>query len=241
MALGEHVFLYCERGASEALLAEPINAASNLGFIAAAIFGLMLVLRRGEATQRADQFLLVGLVFLIGLGSFGFHLFANRWSELGDVVPIGLFMLVYLGFALNRFLGVPPGWTTLIVTGFVALAAATVQLKCFHGGIGFPDDGITGVGPCLNGSVGYLPALIALLIVGALMRERKHPSAVYVLWAALVLAVSIAFRSVDLALCDTTVVAGHRAGTHGLWHLLNAVVLFLLIRASLEKGPAEAG
>ncbi len=31
MNFGEHVFLYCERGTNEALLAEPVNAASNSG------------------------------------------------------------------------------------------------------------------------------------------------------------------------------------------------------------------
>ena len=33
--------------------------------------------------------------------------------------------MVYLGFALNRFLAVPPGWTVLIVIGFAAIIAAT--------------------------------------------------------------------------------------------------------------------
>ena len=37
MTLGEHVFLYCERGTSDALLAEPINAASNGAFLLAAL------------------------------------------------------------------------------------------------------------------------------------------------------------------------------------------------------------
>jgi len=46
-------------------------------------------------------------------------------------------MLVYLGFALNRFLGVPPGWAVLTLIGFAAIVFLTMQLKCWSGGIGF--------------------------------------------------------------------------------------------------------
>ena len=65
--------------------------------------------------RSADHYLFIALVFLIGLGSLAFHLLADGASLLADVVPIDVFMLVYLGFALNRFLRVPPGWTVLIL------------------------------------------------------------------------------------------------------------------------------
>src|SRR5262247_3813603 len=113
MTLGEHVFLYCERGTSTALSAEPINAVSNIAFILAALMGLQLLEWRPREQQTSDHFLLIGLVALIGIGSFAFHLLATQESELLDVIPIDVFMLVYLGFALNRFLGVPPGGAVL--------------------------------------------------------------------------------------------------------------------------------
>ena len=115
MTLGEHVFLYCERGTSSALSAEPINAVSNIAFILAALMGLQLLEWRPREQQTSDHFLLIGLVALIGIGSFAFHLLATQESELLDVIPIAVFTLVYLGFALNRFLGVPPGWMVLLV------------------------------------------------------------------------------------------------------------------------------
>jgi Ceramidase len=240
MTLGERVFLYCERGTNELLLAEPVNAASNLGFLIAALIGLWLVLRRPKEARSADHYLLVALVLLIGLGSLSFHLFANRGSELADIVPIGLFMLIYLGLALNRFLGVPPGWTVLIVVGFAAIVSMTVQLKCWGGAVGFPGAGTTEATECLNGSVGYLPALLAMLIIGVMLYERRHAAARYILWASLVFAISVTLRSLDLSLCDTLNVAGRKIGTHFAWHLLNALALFLLLRASLETGPARA-
>jgi hypothetical protein len=237
MALGEHVFLYCERGASEALLAEPINAASNGAFVLAALGGLALLLLRPREARSADHYLLISLVFLIGLGSLAFHLSATGATELADVLPIFLFMLVYLGVALNRFLGAPVGWTVLLVIGFTALMAATTQVKCWDGRIGIPGADVQGLKPCMNGSLFYLPALGALIVVGLLLEERRHRAAPYLLWAAAILAVSITLRTLDMALCDKIVVEGRKIGTHFAWHMLNALALFLLLRASLDGRP----
>jgi hypothetical protein len=41
-----------------------------------------------------------------------------------------------------------------------------------------------------------------------------------------------------MALCSDTVFDGRKIGTHFLWHLLNALTLFLLLRASLEAGAS---
>lgn len=240
MSLGEHVFLYCERGTNETLLGEPINAVSNIAFLLAALLGLHLLQQRPREEQNADQYLFVGLVFLIGLGSLAFHLLATQGTELADVIPIGVFMLVYLGFALNRFLGVPPGFTVLLVIGFMGIMAATMQVKCWDGGIGVPGPEIQGVKACLNGSLFYLPGLAALIVIGLLMEERRLTAAPYVLVAAAIFAVSVTLRSLDLALCDEIKWQGRATGTHFAWHLLNAIVLFLLIRASLEVRPSLA-
>lgn len=236
MSLGEHVFLYCERGTSTALLAEPLNAATNGAFLLAALVALQLLLWRPREDRSADHYLLIGLVFLIGLGSLAFHLFATTETALADVIPISLFMLVYLGFVLNRFLRVPPAWTVLLVIGFAGLIALTGQVKCGEGLIALPGATVPGGKPCLNGSLFYMPALGALIVLGLLLKERGHRAAPYLLWAAAVFAVSVTFRSLDMALCNDTVFDGRKIGTHFLWHLLNALTLFLLLRASLEAG-----
>ena len=135
MTFSEHVFRYCERGASDALLAEPINVISNLAFLFAALIGLQLLLWRPREERSVDHYLLVFLVLAIGLGSLAFHLFATEGTALLDVVPIGLFMLVYLGFALNRFLGVPVGLSVLLVIGFTAIMPMTAQVQSWDGGV----------------------------------------------------------------------------------------------------------
>ena len=71
-----------------------------------------------------------------------------------------------------------------------------------------------GASECLNGSLVYLPALLAMAIVGGLLAERKHPAAPFILWAALIFAISVTFRSLDLALCDAYQLQGRNIGTH---------------------------
>jgi hypothetical protein len=238
MTFGEHVFLYCERGTNAALGAEPINAISNAGFLLAALIFWQLLLWRPRQERSADHYLLVALAFLIGFGSLAFHLYADQGTALADVVPIGLFMLVYLGFALNRFLAVPPGWTVLLAVGFTLLVGAAMHVYCWGGGIGWPGSAADAK-PCLNGSMAYLPALAALIVVGMVLAERHHKAAPYIVGAATVFTVSIILRSVDLSFCDQVVIDGRKVGTHFIWHLLNAVVIFLLLRASLETGAKE--
>jgi len=234
MTLGERVYIYCERGTSEALWAEPINVISNAGFFLAALIFWQLLLWRPPEKRSADHYLFVALVFAICFGSIAFHVYADQASALADVIPIGVFMLVYLGFALNRFLTVPPGWTVFLVVLFAGLTAAATQIHCWDGGVGFASAAPDGAKVCMNGSVGYLPALGALIVVNMLLMERRHKAAPYVLAATLIFMVSILLRSLDMAYCSSIVVEGRDTGTHFIWHLLNALVLFLLMRASLE-------
>lgn len=240
MSFGEHVFLYCERGTNPELMAEPINALSNAAFLLAGLIGLQLVLWRPAEERSADHFLLPVLVLFIGLGSLAFHLYADQGTALADVVPIAVFMLVYLGFALNRFLGVAPGVTVLLVIGFTAIMAIASQVQCSETAIGFLGPDVQGVKPCLNGSVFYLPALGAMIVIGLLLHERGHKAAPWVLWASAIFAVSVTLRSLDQSLCNTVLIDGRKVGTHFVWHILNALALFLLLRASLAVGATAA-
>ncbi|MGB6439040.1 MAG: hypothetical protein WBE89_06895 [Methyloceanibacter sp.] len=133
----------------------------------------------------------------------------------------------------------PPAWTVLILIGFGAIVFLTMQLKCWGGGIGFPATGITGASECLNGSLVYLQALLAMGLIGGLLAEQKHPAAPYILWAALIFAISITFGSIDLAMCDAYEIQGCKIGAHFVWHLLNGLALFLLLRAGIEVGATR--
>ena len=93
---------YCER-LDSSFWAEPLNAMSNLAFIVA---GLVLLRQWQKAPGRDVIGLLLAVnVLVIGVGSFLFHTFANRWSALADVLPITIFIHGYLAVALRSYLG----------------------------------------------------------------------------------------------------------------------------------------
>jgi hypothetical protein len=237
----QRVFIYCERGQDASFWAEPLNAITNGAFLIAATSALVLLQQQPDHRRQLSKYFLVLLVFIIGIGSFLFHTFATRWAMLADVAPIGIFMLGYFGFALHRLLGLNLVLSILGLAGFVGLLYLAGEVKCWNGQIGFNIDMPSGArGACLNGSVGYFPALMAMLGIGGLMMAMRRRGGALVLAAGLVFTVSITFRSIDMELCRWLTIAGSPIGTHFLWHLLNAVTLYLLLRAAiLFSGPIE--
>lgn len=247
MNWSQKVFAYCERGLDPSFWAEPVNAATNAGFIIAALMALALLYREPNHKRTMTRHLLIMLVFIIGVGSFLFHTFATRWAAIADVAPIGIFMLAYLVFALRRFVGANIFWSLAGLAVFIGAMMAAGRLQCWDGQIGFNLDLPEGArGRCLNGSVSYLPAWGAMILIGGyltafasdtLARRRTGP---LVLSAGMIFTGSIAFRSLDLALCQTVTIAGAPLGTHFMWHVLNAITLFLLLVAAIRHpGKAE--
>jgi hypothetical protein len=209
--------IYCER-LGPGLWAEPLNALTNLAFILAGLL-LVVALRRAEPELRRDPAILglTGLIFVIGLGSGLFHTFATAWAVLADVIPIALFILLYMYLALRRLVALPL-WGCGLGVAIVLLLTVVMPL-----GFGF--------------SVStYGVALLAMLGVGGFLHvARRHPAGPRILAAAGVFAVSLAFRTADLPLC-----AALPLGTHFLWHVLNAAVLYSLVRTMMRHGRRTA-
>ena len=224
----KQLFSYCERALDGAFWAEPLNALSNAAFWIAAIAGLVLWLRTPRRERFAFDLVLIALVFIIGVGSFLFHTFATRWAVLADVFPITIFMLFYLGCALRRFLGW--GWIMTLL-GVVVFFVVLQQAEKIH----------CGDGPCLNGSIGYMPAFAVLIAIGGTLLANAHPAARSLVAAGLIFAVSLTFRTVDREICDLTDfgLPGGPIGTHFLWHILNAILLYILVRAAIRYGRFE--
>ena len=205
--------LYCER-LGPGLWAEPLNAVTNLAFILAGVL-LLVALRRAEPAVRRDPAIvaLVVLLFVIGIGSGLFHTFAVVWAALADVIPIALFILLYMYLALRRLV-VLPLWGCGL--GLAIVLALTVGMPLTFG---------------FSVST-YGVALAAMLGVGGFLHfGRRHPAGPRILVAAGIFALSLAFRTADLPLC-----AALPIGTHFLWHMLNAVVLYSLTRTMMTHG-----
>ncbi|WP_245442533.1 ceramidase [Methylobacterium terrae] len=210
---------YCERTGPEPW-AEPLNAASNAAFVVAAL----LLLRRGRAPDgTADGF--AWLVGLIGIGSALFHTLAVRWAMLADVIPIAVFIHAYVFLALRRFLGLGAP-AALAGTLAFALAAAVVE-PVLSGLAGRP------LGPLSNNSIDYLPAALALFGVGAASLRFGGREGGALIGLGILFLVSLLARTLDSALCPVL-----PFGTHWLWHLLNAGLLYGLVRAARRAGPA---
>jgi hypothetical protein len=235
--MNEHLFRYCERGIDPSFWAEPINALSNAAFFVAAAIAYSHWRDRPPYERSSFALFLIVMVFVIGVGSFLFHTFANRWSALADIIPIGMFMALYLGYALIRFAGARWAGTGLGLGAFVVAFELAGAVKCHNGRVGLladlPPDAQA---MCMNGSAEYLPALTAMFALGLWLAARRHPASRYLLGAGAVFLASLTFRSLDYVLCDTFKIAGKQIGVHFLWHFLNAATLCLLLLAAVRHG-----
>lgn len=211
------VFNYCERDLDPGFWGEPLNALTNGAFVSIAVLALIRTLRLPRTQRSLWHFFFSFNFFAIGVGSFLFHTIPNRATGLADVIPIGIFMVSYLIFTLRHLLNRSRLITALGVFVFVLAL-----------GFAFRNRG-------LNGSVGYLPALLFMILIGASLVRKNQPAGRFLLLAGTNFSVSLIFRSVDQAYCDIWVVGGYVLGTHFLWHGLNAVTLWNLFRGALAS------
>lgn len=236
----DQIFRYCERGQSGAIWAEPFNALSNGAFIAAALVAALVLASRPDAARRVVLWLLTLLVAVIGIGSFLFHTTATRWASYADTIPIGVFMLAYLAFALRVYLRLH--W--LLVAAALALFDWSMHTL---GGVACRSTllPVTAAAraPCYNGSLAYVPAAAAMALVGLALAVQRHRAAPWLLAAGVVFVVSLAARTLDIEWCGVTRLFGRTRGTHAIWHVCNAVTLLLLLLAAAreERGASEQG
>lgn len=197
----EQVDGYCERLAP-GLWAEPLNAVTNLAFLAVALW----VWPRTHGMGR----LFAAVLAVIGIGSGLFHTFANRLTGLMDVLPILAFILIYVFAASRDFLRLPLWAAGLATLAFLPFAALTGPVFARIPGIG--------------SSAGYAPVPLLILIYAALVARHAPATARGLGVGAALLILSILFRALDLPQCGRW-----PEGTHFLWHLLNALMLGWMI------------
>ncbi len=218
----EPVRAYCERTGVE-VWAEPINALSNAAFLVAACAGA----RRASRTAPPDRagLALSGLVAVVGIGSFLFHTLAVLWSMLADVIPIALFIYAYLALALRRYLRLPLIAVVGVTAAFVSFSLCLAPIL----------DGLTGldVAGMSNGSIDYLPALLALFGMAVATigqpEERITGTGRRLAGIGVLFLVSLTARTLDRSACAILPI-----GTHALWHILNAAVLYALVAAAIR-------
>ena len=211
---------YCGRNGS-GLFDEPQNSFSNLAFLV----GALLAFRVWRATDKSDRFILALVLMLgaIGVGSFIFHTYPTAGTLYIDLIPIQLYILATIWYALNRVFRCTWTVTVLLVLGFFILRQTWIYIV---------PQGLFG------GGVTHIPTLVVLLLFIVISAIRRLPLWRYLLvgagcyWAALVV------RSWDVPLCSQ-----FPLGLHWAWHILSAanatIVLIALIR-SREQLRGEA-
>lgn len=209
---------YCERAGDPSLWGEPLNALTNLCFIVAAILAAN-ALHRTPNIFKVDLWLLVAMLFGIGIGSGAWHMVPTGHTVLMDVLPITLFINIYLVSALRRILGlsytkVACWWAVYFGAGLVA----QYQL---------PAD-------TLNGTIMYVPTFLTLVILTVAVKAKDAALGAIFVKVLAVWALSLTFRTIDPEICEI-----FPYGTHFLWHALNAWVLWRLLTALIAHAVAR--
>ena len=197
---------YCER-VGFALLAEPINALSNLAFIVAAWAAWRLAKRTD--TLPTGVKVLIGLAGATAIGSMLWHTLANTWSLLLDVIPIVAFMVGFLWLYVRKVMGKGVGFAALCVGAFF-VSAVLVQP----------------IGDDIHGAPSYLPGLLVVLVLGLYHAVQQKPSRFTLLAGAGTYFTALFFRTIDNELCHYMTI-----GTHFIWHMLIALVTYLAMRS----------
>lgn len=204
--------LYCER-CDPGFWAEPWNAVTNISFLIAAFCARQLAVRQRFLTLEIST--AIALAVAVGIGSFLFHTFANTLTVWFDIVPILLLQCWFVWLYGHRVMQLSVGSVTALLVILVGggLAGALVP----H---------------ILNGSLGYLPAL--LILAGLANWHRRHGTREpYVLIAATAaFLVALVFRTIDQMVCPAMPI-----GTHFLWHLFNGGTVYLALRCLIQNLP----
>jgi Ceramidase len=206
--------VYCER-VGPGLLAEPLNAITNVSFLLAAWAAWVLASRVGALSLGVR--VLVGLAASVGVGSILWHTLATSWALILDTVPILLFIVWYIWLYTRNVLGLPSWFAVASIVVF--LVATLVAVQYSH---------------VLHGALVYMPGLLVTLVLGVAHAREQQVARFTLLAAAGVYAAALFFRTIDNEVCPVLPI-----GTHFLWHTLIGLVTYLAMRCLILSLASE--
>ena len=149
---------------------------------------------------------------MIGISSFAFHTFSNSFTGSLDVLAIIIFMLIYLTKIYKNLLGlnILNSLTVAILVIFICVFSGFALRKTILGASSF-----------------YFPILLQLLFLNVYFNLKKFQQHYlkYFYYATLLFFISLTLRTLDKEICSLFPI-----GTHFLWHVLNAIFLFYIVK-----------
>lgn len=208
-----HLLAYCERAGDAGLWAEPLNFITNAAFILFGILAWRFLRAQPNHHWRevGDLWALAFSMFLIGLGSALWHSWAAPgWTVIVDTIPIYLFINIYIVSLYRRVAQWRWQSIFLLWAGFMAFTTVLQQSLPME---------------TLNGSLMYLPTLGFMIASGLYFytAQRAYAAKQMLLLSGL-FAISLTFRTIDTMVCGAVPI-----GTHFIWHILNAALLYKLL------------
>ena len=196
---------YCESGMG-LFYTQPINTISNIALLIAAYFAYQLI-KTNNINNRTIKILPL-ILAVTGIGSMFWHGMPNLLTNFADTLPLSAFVLVSLFFLLDKLMK-KRRFVWQILLAFILVEAPFI----FH------------ILPSLNGFLPYLIVLVfGVFVFYGLIKKYKTLTSDLAIIIAL-FAIAFIFRTIDYTVCPVL-----SMGTHFIWHILNALVLYLLIR-----------
>lgn len=226
-----HFYGVCERREPDELWAEPLNVISSVGFLVAAYLILKKCIGHPEIKKEKkwDIHILNFLVLAIGCSSVIFHMAPSHYTELLDIFFIVAFINI---FFLSFMVRVAKLKIYQIVVAYLAFTGSTHMLVSQ-----FPN--------AMNDSIAYLSSVFTIIFIAFYLKKKRRAGSTDFKYAAIIGMISLTFRSIDNYVCDYI-----HIGTHFMWHFLNSVLIYLLLkqlvrsvnrRARMLRMAAEAG
>ena len=196
---------YCER-VGMGLLAEPLNAVSNVSFLLAAWAAWVVAKRTGALSAGVRALIAIGAS--VGIGSILWHTYPTMPTLILDSVPILIFIMWYIWLYVRNVIGMRPP--------FAVASAAAFLLATL---LAFPFAGV------LHGAFVYTPGLVVTLVLGLFHARERRVARFTLLAAAGVYLAALFFRTIDNEVCPVLPI-----GTHFLWHILIGLVTYQAMR-----------
>lgn len=198
--------VYCESGIG-LFYTQPINTVSNVALLISAYLAFRFI-KTNHVNNKAIK-ILPFIIAITGVGSMLWHGIPGPLTNFADTLPLSTFVLVSLFLFLGKLLGKK----ALVWKIFLAFTLIEIPF-IFH------------IIPSFNG---FLPYSIILLfgafIFYGLIRKHKELTSDLIVIISL-FATALVFRTLDLTICSSFSI-----GTHFIWHISNALVLYLVVRA----------